>query len=295
MSYKGRASQATLRALARGAAYPLPLAQPMSIELTILYDGTSEALREHRLSVAEMGKPLQLLLAAIQRTGSSILRQASDDAYGQRGGRFAAAAKRLDIQIGSIEDGCVQLHTSLVQAPIIGESLTIPGLDLPELTLVRVLDDLEAEASGRPRNAAVRRYLRSLPATVTKQSYRAKRNGVVLREATLGAVHTPTEAAKAPRITRVVGTVSAVGLEADHETVTIKGEVRETYAASASLVERALALRAVPVRAVVVAGLGTRGRLVRLDELGADLGGNADARLARLAHRWDEALAALAK
>ncbi len=93
----------------------------------------------------------------------------------------------------------------------------------------------------------------------------------------------------------VVGTVAAVGLDGDQETVTINGEVRQTYAAWASIAERALALRAGPVRAVVVAGLGTRGRLVRLDELGAEVGGNAATRIARLAHRWGDALAALAK
>lgn len=270
----------------------------MSIDLTILYDGSSEALREHRLSVAELGKPLQLLLAAVQRTASGIIRLAADDSYGEKGGRFAAAAKRLDIQIAAVSDGCVQLHTALVQETLTGENLTIPGLDLPETTLVRLLEDLEAEASGRPRNAAVRRYLRSLPPTVTKQRYIAKRGGVVVREATLGEVNTPPEAARAPKISRVVGIVSAVGLEAEHETITIKGDDgKETFAATASLVERALSLRNVPVRATAVAGVAgsNRARLVRLDEVNADVAGSPEARLAFIADKWKDALAALAK
>lgn len=47
-------------------------------ELIILFDGDSEALRAHRLSLAELGKPLKLLLDAVWRTASGIVGQASN-------------------------------------------------------------------------------------------------------------------------------------------------------------------------------------------------------------------------
>jgi len=270
----------------------------VSIELTILFDGNSEALREHRLSVAELGKPLQLLLAALQRTASGIIRQATDDSYGEHGGRVAAAAKRLDIQIAAVADGCVQLHTALVQQPALGENLTIPGLDLPEAALVRLLEDLEAEASGQSRNAAARKYLRALPPTVTKQQYIARHGDVVVREVTLGQINALPAVATAPRISRVVGFVSAVGLETDHETITIKGDDgKQTFTGTAALVDRALSLRNVPVRATAVSDVpgATRARLLRLDATDADVAGTPDARLGYIADKWKDALALLAK
>lgn len=270
----------------------------MSLDLTILYDGDSDALRAHRLSVREFAKPLRLLLTAVQRTASGIVRQATDEGYGERGGRLADVAKQLDIEISSLEGGCVQLHASLVHTVPIGATPELPGLDLSEATLVRLLDDIQAESQGQYRNAAVRRYLKALPKFLTHQSYVAKRGGSVVREVSVNAMAIAAPSAPSAKLTRISGTVSAVGLEAGRESVTIKSDgQRFTFWATAPLVERALSLRDGAVVATGVAGVegDKRQRLLRLDLGGADLAGDPAERLTFLANRWSVALEALAK
>lgn len=271
----------------------------MSLELTILYDGDSDALRAHRLSVADFGQPLRLLLAAVQRTASGIVGQAVGGDYGLRGGRLADVAKQLDIQIASMEGGCVQLQAALVHSMPAGTDLELPGLDLAERALLRLVEDIEAESQGHYRNAAVRRYLQALPNFVTRQAYVAKRDGSILREVNVATMDVAPAPAAAVRLTRTSGTVSAVVLEAGRERVTLKSEagLRVAFAASAGLVERALALRDQPVLATSVAGAGDdkRTRLLRLDPLDADIAGDPGERLASLADQWAVALEALSK
>lgn len=271
----------------------------MSLELTILYDGDSDALRAHRLSVADFGSPLRLLLAAVRRTASGMVGQAVGEDYGRRGGRLADVAKQLDIQLTSMEGGCVQLQAALVHAVPAGTDLELPGLDLPERALLRLVEDIEAESQGHYRNAAVRTYLQSLPKFVTRQAYVARRNGSIIREVNVAAMEVVAAPAMATRLMRTAGTVSAVVLEAGRESVTLKSErgQRVPFAATAGLVERALSLRDQPVLATSVAGAGDdkRTRLLRLDPRDADLAGDPQERLKSLADQWAVALEALSK
>lgn len=65
----------------------------MPIQLDTDFDGPSSALNEHRLSIAELGESLTLLLKAFRRTASNIVAQAVDEGARARNTPRAAALR----------------------------------------------------------------------------------------------------------------------------------------------------------------------------------------------------------
>lgn len=266
----------------------------MATELTITYDGESEALRAHRLSVGEMGAALVQLLSALRRTASGMARDAGlDESYGARGGKFSDLAKGLDLQISAIRDGCVTLDFQCVQQLRPSETA---DMWLADGAITRVLDDLEAEAAGTPRNVAVRKYLQKLPPYVTRQVYVARKDGAVLREVSIGNLSMVETTASLPRVIRFSGRLAKVGLERGKETISIRvaatGRII-TLAATSDLVERALELRQGDV--LITVTTGATARLLRIDPIDAEVGGTPEERLEHLTARWAVALSELAK
>ncbi len=266
----------------------------MATQLTITYDGDSEALREHRLSIGEMGAALVQLLSALRRTATGMARDAGmDENYGAKGGRLSDVAKGLDLQITDIRDGCVNLDFACVQQLQPSET---GDLWLTAGAITRVLEDLEEEAKGVPRNAAVRKYLEALPPYVTKQVYVARSNGEVLREVSIGDVTIAQLPASLPRVLRFTGRLARVFFDPGTEKVSIRtAETARvmTLDASPALVERALELRQGDVVATVLTG--AKNRLLRIDAADAPAGSESAERLRYISTRWAGALAKLAK
>lgn len=263
----------------------------MRTEFIVRFDGDADSLREHRLSIADFGQPLQLLLKALRRTASSMGAQIEEgESYGDRGGRFTRMADGLDLQIAKLEDGCVQLVMDCVhEAP----ARHTADMWFTEHAVSRLLEDLEHEAKGTPRNGNARKYLRSLPPYVSAQRYTVRTEGGTLREVSIGTVRIPDLPTDPPRVTIVVGTLAGLGMEDGKESVTIKSaEGRVTASASADLVERAISMRHEEVRATVLDG--AKPRLLRIDPRAAS-GPSPAARLALINTHWADALAELAK
>lgn len=268
----------------------------MRTELIIQFDGESEALREHRLSVSDFGKPLLLLLSALRRTASGMGRTIEEgDSYGSRGGRFSRAADALDLQISQVRGGCVQLNLECVHRT---EQNATAEMWFAQQAIGRLLDDIKGEARGELRNGNVRKYLASMPPYVTRQKYSAISDGEVFSQVTLGDVHIAEVPSLPARIQVVEGVLAGVVMEPGKESVSVRSmtpsaSTRVTAVATDVLVERALELRHGAVRATILDG--QKPRLLRIDELGADVAGSPDARLAFIQSHWAEALRELAK
>src|SRR2546428_14159286 len=75
----------------------------MATQLKIRWDGDVPGLAEHRLSVAEFGRSLTLLLTALRRIATQIVGTAVAAEQPKRGGRFANLARQMDIEVVKIE------------------------------------------------------------------------------------------------------------------------------------------------------------------------------------------------
>jgi hypothetical protein len=266
----------------------------MAVELKIVLDGTAAGISERRLSISEFGPSLNALLIAVRRIASSALKDAVDDDYGAAGGRYAEEAKRLDIQIESIEEGSLKLGIVLALKLVVGQ---IPLFDdLPYLTGLTLVEALEGESSGHLRNAAVRNYLGSLPAGVATQVYTLSKNGKVEREARIGEVRLAEAPADLPYLCEMKAQVTGVGFEPGKNEVRLKapGQI-SVFSATAEQVEEALKLRhnEIVVQTVIA---GKKARLLAIREASTAPvipGPNDRERL--IFSRWDGLLKRLAQ
>ena len=228
----------------------------MRVELRIAYDGTEPGLAEHRLSLSSFVEPLKHLLTAVQRTGSAILKATVDDPdYGGRGGKLARGAELLDLELVAIERGsAMPMFQAVVRDDPRVEQLALAGVnDLASRVVEKFVRDVEAERNGTSQNASVRRYLKSIPAGVTRQKYTAVADGVVMREAEFSSTKLVEPPSSLPRLVRITGRVTAVGFEPGSPFVVIKREsTSRRYSAEPAMVERAIGLRAEQVTAAVL-------------------------------------------
>jgi len=262
----------------------------------MVFDGDSEALREHRLSVAEMGPAIAALLKALRRTGSALSVDVSAEAteYGARGGRLSNLAKTLDLQIESIEAGSVGLGVRCVQAVGPGDQL---DMWFAAQTAVRLVRDIEQEAKGQFRNAMARSFLRALPPSVKLQKYVVFSGAQELARVEIGDVNTPEVPAARDRLSVFEGVVAKLYVEPGKEAVEFRradgtGVVRTT--ATADQLEDVIASRHGVLRVVAILA-GEKSRLLRADPTAARSTETPDARLEHLCTRWDETLKELAK
>ena len=155
------------------AAYgPLPFTV-VTIELHALFDGHVPGLSEHRLSLGAFAEPLKMLLFALQRTASGLLSAAIDTpGYGTKGGKLAIEAKQLDLELLSMNLGCVEAHFACTTHS--GPGSQMPLMDgLAAQAVERLVRDIDAEAKGTLRNAAARKFLEALPAGITRARWYA--------------------------------------------------------------------------------------------------------------------------
>lgn len=276
----------------------------MRIELKVTYAGTEPGLSEHRLSLSSFGKPLSLLLSALQRTASGIIAQAIDDPeYGSKGGKLAADAKLLDLELERIDGGSAAptfvCSTRMPPMPFSGQipmPLSILHNELAQTAVTRLLNDINTERSGRMCNASVRRYLAAIPPGVTSQRYAATRDGVSILDISFDSAALVQLPAELPRIIKTVGVVTGVGFEPGASFVTLKTAKSRTLKCSATShqVDSALALRGSEVLAAILDGEKPNLIWIRSSSAPAQLPSLEDT--ARYANaEWRRTLEALAK
>lgn len=269
----------------------------METKLTIRWDGDLPSLKKHRLSLDAWLVPLQTLLRAMRRTASAMVVEAVDPQYGTGGGRFAHAAERIDLELEAVTDGCVTIRCFVAgddspQAPL------FPGNDLPTRAAARLLEDIEAEASGKIQSFMAREYLKSLPTGVTQHDYDLSQGGTKVKTVHVQGTLASEIPAEMPKLLHVRGKVAAVAFEPS--SVTIRADVEEgrriTARCPEELVDKAIALRHSDVVALVSAGIGNRCRLVWIRDAAEHRQvPGADDRAQALSEAWSTTLAILAR
>jgi hypothetical protein len=267
----------------------------MAVELRIVWDGDVPGVAEHRLSIAAFGEALNLLLAAYRRIASNMFGAAEEYAVT---GRLHNLTHLLDVEIAAIEGtstGIVAYATfhqeALAQIPFF-------VTDIPERAAAELVESIEEEGNGRPRNATVRKFLAALPRGLAHQRYEVRNGGGPLHApVVLGEMHLPAPSlVDLPYLFEFAGDVIGVGFEPGKSEVRVRTVNNEhwQFSASTALVERALALRHGEVR-----GMGVRrkeARLLRLDAVDAKpFTLTVELAERHVFSRWDELLTRLAQ
>lgn len=273
----------------------------METQLKIVWDGDAPGLAQHRLSLAEFGPALNRMLIAMRRIASGIVTQAQEGGdSGLRGGRLAKLASQLDLEITGVEQGSLGLTMACVLRLSPEQSAQVaqtadPISSLADQTCAEFVTAIEHESAGRLRNGMVREYLRALPAGVRSQSYSVQRSDGSVQRVQIAQVALAQLPADAPALDEVIASIMGVSFDPSRLEVRLQDpKSKRAYACSATeaLVNKAVELRALPVRALVVQHAGKL-RLLRLRP--ADAGDDAirpptEAYDAALWQRWDELL-----
>lgn len=230
----------------------------VSIELKVTYDGTEPGLAEHRISLNSFAEPLRLLLLALQRTASAMLVNALEDPeYGSRGGKLATDAKLLDLELATIDGGCATPSFVCTTRSARSPQVEMPGVefDLAEASVAQLVLDIDAERSGKLRNAAVREYLHAIPAGVSKQRYAAYRDEKLICEVDFGTAKLAEPPSALSRLVKVEGNITSVGFEPGLSFISLKTSSRSIRCtATPQQVEAALPLRSGQVTATLLDG-----------------------------------------
>jgi hypothetical protein len=263
----------------------------MSVELKIKWEGDAPGVQEGRLSLAGFGQSLRILLAALRRIATNLVRDAIDQRESTVG-RFTNAARQLDIEITELVKGSSGFDSIITLKTPLGENLPLFS-DLPEIAGVQLLDALDSESHGVARNAPVRAFLKALPLGLARQTYQLHRNGTVLKETIVGELQLPDFAADLPYLASYKGSVIGVGFEPGRFEVRIRTRTGPiVLLATAEQVEMALKLRRAEIiaRAVVE---NARNRLLFIQP--SDLPLNRSTRESAIYDRWRVLLSRLAQ
>lgn len=232
----------------------------MAHRLHIKYDGDVAGLAEHRLSLSEFGAALDELLRAVRRSISNRVVNADGAEHGSKGGRFAKLAESVDLQVASVQDGCVELD---LLVDVIGGQLDLLAI---EEGLTDFVHGVREESVANKQNAAVRRYLRALPDGLKSHTYQAADGNRVFATATVGeAVEFADEEFMATGAMLVDVDATIRGVDFAPPAVRITSDLgKTTLRATDELVARAIELHEQSVR---VRYLPSAGRLLALREV----------------------------
>jgi hypothetical protein len=236
----------------------------MAVELKIRWDGQAPGLAEHRLSVGAFGEALPLLLAALRRIATQIVRVAVEGEAPQTG-RFANLARQIDIEIVGVEGNSTGVN-ALVSFQDSGLEAGAAFLDLPSRSAQELLDAIGRESNNKPANVAVRKYLRALPDGVHKQVYELYEGGTMSKHIEIGDVRIAELPEALPVLREYEGVVVGVGFEPGKNEVRIKTDTNTVNLISPpEAVDHAIDYRNEKVRAISVQD-EKRARLISLNK-----------------------------
>jgi hypothetical protein len=264
----------------------------VATQLRIRWDGDVQGIAEHRLSLANFGQPLALLLHALRRIATQMVSTAVDR---PKFGRFANLARQLDIQVIDVEGNSTGIDAVVSFTPP-PDMLPLFG-DVAERAVSELLDSIKLESDGTVRDSAVRGYLQSLPLGVHKQLYELHDNGLVKKSVDIGDLKLSGMPPELPYLRTIEGDIVGVGFEPGRNEVRIKPESGNIAAlgSSAEIVDQALDMRHNKVRTLAVhTSKGTR--VISLKRA-SDPRFRFDPKVARtqIFERWDNVLRELSK
>ena len=262
----------------------------MPTELKIEWQGSAQGLPEGRLSLGAFGEPLAVLLSALRRIATGLVRDAVEE---KNIGRFANPARRLDIEITDLVKESSGFDSLITLTPSLGENLHL-FQDLTERAAVQLLDAIDSERRGELRNSSVRHFLRALPSGISHQTYTLHHNGTNVKEVSFGAFELSELPGDLPSIAHYVGSLIGVGFEPGKPEVRIKTQSGSTvnFIATPKQVDIALGLRSQSIRIVAVEQ-GASHRLLIIQESNRPI--NRSTRDVAVFERWEGVLRRLAQ
>lgn len=251
----------------------------MATELTIAFDGTTDALREHRLSVRDFGPALVYLLAALRQSAK----------------RMSRGAIVVDLELAKVDQGSTVPTFHVVARPRSGQvPLAFADPDLANKATQEVLASIQQRGHGSTPNRAVQKYLSALPKTVTTQGYTLTRGGQVMMAVEVKGSAEEEPGPDLPVLRTIQGSVYGVRFDPMPDAVEIEAAGKKyVCSANRNLVEKALSMRSQLVYATVV-GLPGRWRLVAL-RAQPFVPQSPEERMASIFSRWSGLFARLAQ
>lgn len=264
--------------------------------LTIVFDGTSPGLAEDSLSLSAFGGALQYLPTALQQIAKDLWR---DAASGPRRGPVGRAGRFLDVRIKSVTfSSPATIYSHVELAPNLPPAAVLFADEILEAATVRLITDLEREASGKPGHWAARLLLAKLPSGLTQQSYEAvAADGRLLARAQIGSRETsPTAPQTLPFLDDVSGSVVGVISEDRRHRIELRAEGR-LHKLEATAEQCRLALdfmRSGETATARIVDIGGHSRLLLFVSEQVGMASESD-RLAHIHSRWSGLLERLAR
>lgn len=268
----------------------------MSAILRITWDGNVPGLEARRLSLDAFGAAIRDLPQALQRIASDVERQLDGRADNKRPGALTREASKLDVQIVGIRANSPVTLEAVVVAK---EPPALPlFVDLPDRAVEAFLGHLRLEAQATASHWRARKFLTTLPAGLSAQTYEHATDGHVVSRVELGAVEPLVESSTAAHLLEVEGDLVGLGFEDGRQEVVVRAGPADLLRLSATLeqVEGALQFRRSRVTVLAVAAPNSRPRLLRLVAVGnAPTAAAPDDRTSSILSRWHELLERLAQ
>jgi hypothetical protein len=175
-----------------------------------------------------------------------------------------------------------------------GGQVSMLGDDLALRATDRLAHDLQDEAAGTMRNAAARKYLRSIPREVTQQRYTVSVDGNVIFVASFGSASLAATPPVLGRLVHRTGRVVGVGFEPTSVRLKFDGRTVNLQA-TPEQVEMAIASRGHEISAALIDD-GDRSRLIWLrSSTVAVAPPSLASTVAHLTGAWSETLRILAQ
>jgi len=233
-----------------------------SVQLEIVWDGSVKGLADKRVSLAEFGDALALLVKAARRIAHDRISNAIEPSAR---GRLVAAANNLDIQIAEVKHNSSGFDTIVTFEEMPLTTMPLFGNGFLESVSQELLRSIREESEGHFRNSSVRSYLRALPKGLTRQKYNLHENGRAIDSVEIGDVKL-AELPDAPASLREIeGDVVGVVFESGKQEVRVKGKASTVgFSATNEDVEKALAVRKETVRILGVHD-GKHARMLRIE------------------------------
>jgi hypothetical protein len=182
------------------------------IFLNIVLEGTGAGLEEGRIGLSYFNKSFKELLIAYRGIAAMLISSAQYDINARGQGRRPRLAEQMDLEIDAITHHSPAAIRLICTTPKVSVNATneLFAKDVIRRSAIELIDSVDAEARGFPRNKYVRRFLEELPTGTKKQHWQLYEDGKLLRTIDVQSVHLPKVELASAGIVRVEGRVSGI-------------------------------------------------------------------------------------
>jgi hypothetical protein len=221
--------------------------------LKVVIEGSGAGLENGRLGLSYFNESFRELLRAYRAIATMFISSAeSEDVNTRAQGRKPRLAEQMDLEIDSITHQSPPTIRLVCPIPKVETNRTneLFAKDIVRRSAAELVDAIESEARGNPRNKYVRRFLQKLPPGTQNQLWQLYEAGELVKTITIQNLHLPPMELATTGIVRVQGRISGIYFSPTAEIRITDESVPSWFKASEEQVEKAISLRNEPVEAV---------------------------------------------